>query len=92
MCPVLRDESEVMLKDLRFALEKERVAEHDRLEAKKRQDIERVKAELEEELQADKRRLQVEREEKLNALKQEVSERGFCSPDCVQLIFDFSFV
>lgn len=70
---VLREESEIMLKELRITLEEERVAERDRLEAQKRQDIERVKAELEEELQAEKRRLHGEREEKLNSLKQEVT-------------------
>lgn len=74
MCPVLRDESEVLLKELRLTLEAERVSERDRLEAQKRQDLERLKAESEEELQAERRRLQGEREEKLGSLKQEVTE------------------
>lgn len=74
MCPVLREESEVLLKELRITLEAERVAERDRLEAQKRQDMERLKAESEEELQAERRRLQGEREEKLGSLKQEVTE------------------
>lgn len=74
MCPVLRDESEVLLKELRLTLEEERVSERDRLEAQKRQDLERLKAESEEELQAERRRLQGEREEKLGSLKQEVTE------------------
>ncbi len=71
---MLREQSEVALKELRVTLEEERVAEHDRLEAQKRRDIERLKAESEEELQAEKRRLQGEREEILNSLKQEVTE------------------
>ncbi|TKS81355.1 Centrosomal protein of 164 kDa [Collichthys lucidus] len=71
------EESEVTLKELCITLEKERAAEQDRLEAQKKQDTERLKAESEEELQAEKRRLQGEREEKLSSLKQEVkiSER-----------------
>lgn len=75
-----------MLKELRITLEEERVAERDRLEAQKRQDIERLKAESEEELQAEKRRLQGEREEKLNSLKQEVTE------DDAGLLVSSSFV
>lgn len=80
-----REESEVTLKELRITLEKERAAERDRLEAQKKQDTERLKAESEEELRAEKRRLQGEREEKLSSLKQEVTEAG-------QLIFDFNIV
>lgn len=68
-----RGESEAGLKELRITLEEERAAEQEKLEAQKRQNIERLKAEFEEELQAEKRRLQGEREEKLNSLKHEVS-------------------
>lgn len=71
-CPVLREESEASMKELRLALEEERAAERQRLDAQRREDVERLKAELEEELRAERRRLQGEREEKLNALKQEV--------------------
>lgn len=71
---MLREESEVLLKELRITLEAERVAERDRLEDQKRQDMECLKAESEEELQAERRRLQGERDEKLGSLKQEVTE------------------
>lgn len=74
MSPVLREESEAALKELRVTLEEEREAERGRLEAQRKKDVERLKAELEEELQAERRRLQAEREEKLSALKQEVAE------------------
>lgn len=74
MYSALREESEVSLKELRISLDAERAAERDRLEAQKRRDMERLKAEWEEELQAERRRLQGEREEKLASLKQEVTE------------------
>lgn len=74
MGPVLREESEVLLKELRLTLEAERASERDRLEAQKRQDLERLKAESEKELQAETSRLQEERKEKLDSVKQEVSE------------------
>lgn len=63
-----------MLKELRMTLEEERAVEQKRLEAQKRQDVERLKTEFEEELQAERRRLQGEREEKLNSLKHEVTD------------------
>lgn len=75
VCSALREESEVLLQELRVSLDAERAAERDRLEARKRQDLERLKAEWEEELQAERRRLQGEREEKLASLKQEVKPK-----------------
>lgn len=62
-----------MLKELRVTLEEEQAVEQERLEAQKRQDIERVKAEFEEELKAERSRFQGERKEKLNSLKYEVT-------------------
>lgn len=73
-----------MMKELRITLDEERAVERVRLEAQKRQDIERLKSEFEEELQAEKRRLQGEREEKLNSLKHEVTDGALAC-----LIFNF---
>lgn len=70
---MFRDESEALLKELSITLEAERAAERDRLEAKKRQDMECLKAEFEEDLQTERRRLQKEREEKLSSLKDQVT-------------------
>lgn len=70
---MFRDESEALLKELSITLEAERAAERDRLEAKKRQDMECLKAEFEEELQTERRRLQKEKEEKLSSLKDQVT-------------------
>lgn len=70
---MFRDESEALLKELSITLEAERAVERDRLEAKKRQDMECLKVELEEDLQAERRRLQKEREEKLSSLKDQVT-------------------
>lgn len=63
-----------MMKELRVTLEEERAAERNRLEAQRRRETERLKAELEEELLAQRRRLEAEREEKLNSMKQEVTD------------------
>ncbi|XP_061734307.1 centrosomal protein of 164 kDa-like isoform X2 [Nerophis ophidion] len=65
----LREESDIMLKDLRMALEEEK-----KVEAQKRLDIERMKAESGDELPAETTKVH---EEKMNYLKQEVitSER-----------------
>lgn len=70
---MFRDESEALLKELSITLEAERAAERDRLEAKKRQDMEYLKAEFEGDLQTERRRLQKEREEKLSSLKDQVT-------------------
>lgn len=72
---LLREESDATLKELQLALEEERAAARDRLEAQKKQDVERLKAESEEELQAERRRLQREQDERINSLKQEVTDR-----------------
>lgn len=68
-----RDESKVLLNELSDALEAERAAERQRLEAKKTQDAELLKAEFEEELHAERTRLQAEREAKLSSLKSQVT-------------------
>lgn len=72
ICVMCREESEVLLKEVRVTLEEEQTAARERLEAQKTRDIERLKAELEEELETEKR-LQRERKEKLDSLKQEVT-------------------
>uniref|UniRef100_A0A1A8K0Q0 Centrosomal protein 164kDa n=1 Tax=Nothobranchius kuhntae TaxID=321403 RepID=A0A1A8K0Q0_NOTKU len=69
----IRDEIEVMIKELRITQEEERAAAHGRLEAQMKQDLERLRADSEEELQAERRRLLREQEEKLSCLKQEES-------------------
>lgn len=73
ICVMCREESEVLLKEVRVTLEEEQTAARERLEAQKTRDIERRKAELEEELETEKKRLQRERKEKLDSLKQEVT-------------------
>lgn len=64
-----------MLKELQLSLEEERAAARNTLEAQRKQEFERLKAESEEKLQAERRRLQREQDEKLNSLKQEVTDR-----------------
>lgn len=62
-----RDESKVLLNELSDALEAERAAERQRLEA-----------EFEEELHAERTRLQAEREAKLSSLKSQVTGQNAC--------------
>ncbi|KAF3693042.1 Centrosomal protein of 164 kDa [Channa argus] len=93
VCPVIREESETILKELHIALEEERAAEREKLEAKKRQDIERLKADSEADLQEERRRLQGENEEKLNSLRQEVkstkTRKELMSPRPEQHLADY---
>lgn len=74
---ILREEGEATIKGLRATLDEEQAVERDRLEARRRQDLENLKAELEAETQAERRRLLAEKEEKLSSLRQEVNDCPF---------------